>query len=71
MTNLAHVEPLTTSEHALAYGDGQLAYEPPAEIEDNLGRAAEWTIAVAIATPVIAAYGGIAYGLYRAAGAVL
>ena len=71
MTNLAHVEPLTTPEHALVYGDGQLAYEPPAEIEDNLDRAVEWTIAVAIATPVIAAYGGIAYGLYLAAGAVL
>jgi hypothetical protein len=71
MTNLAHSEPLTTFEHALVYGDGQLAYEPPAETEDDLDRAVDWTIAFAIATPVIAAYGGIAYGLYLAAGAVL
>ena len=64
MTDLAQGESLVAPEHALVYGDGQHAYEPPAELEDNLDRATHWTIAVAIFTPVLAAYGAIAYGAY-------
>ena len=68
---LAYSEPLITPERRPAYGDGHLAYEPPVEFEDELDQGrTHWTLAFAIFTPVAAAYGAIAYGLYLAAVAI-
>jgi hypothetical protein len=53
-----------------AYGEGQLSYEPPLELEEHLDRSSHATLAVAIFAPVIATYGAAAYGFYLAAHAI-
>jgi hypothetical protein len=67
---LAYSEPRISPERPPAYGDGQLAYEPPVEVEGQLDRRTQRTLALAIFMPVVAAYGAIAYGLYLGAHAV-
>ena len=67
---LAYSEPLIAPERQPAYGEGQLAYEPSVEDEGQLDRRTQSTLALAIFTPVAAAYGAIAYGLYLAADAI-
>jgi hypothetical protein len=49
-----------------AYGDARLGYEDPPKAEEHLDGGAEIALAVAIVVPVIAAYGALAYALYRA-----
>ena len=68
---LAYSEPLIAPERPPLYGDGQLAYEPCVEVEEQVDRRHDWTLTLAIFTPVLAAYGAIAYGLYMAAHAVV
>ena len=65
-------EALAYSERRItpAYGDGQLTYEAPGEVEEQLDGLTHWTLALAIFTPVATAYGAIAYGLYLAAAAI-
>lgn len=54
------------------YGDVHLSDEPSGGAEAHrLGRGTHWTLAVAIFTPVLAAYGSIAYGLYLTAEGLL
>ena len=67
MTDLAHGEQLSASAGRPAYGDGQLTYEPKAEVEECLDGRTHLVLAVAIFTPVVAAYGALAYGLYYVA----
>ena len=67
----AYGEPLTAPERPPLYGDGQLAYEHPVEVDEQVDRRHDWTLTVAIFTPVAAAYGAIAYALYVGAHAIL
>jgi hypothetical protein len=53
-----------------AYGDGRLAYEPPAKGEEHLDRERHAALAVAIFGPVAVAYAATAYGFYLAADAI-
>jgi hypothetical protein len=53
-----------------AYGDGRLTHELREKVEDDLGGAEHWRLAVAIFTPVVAAYGGVGSGLYLAANSI-
>jgi hypothetical protein len=66
---LAHSEPLVARERRPAYGEGQFAYERPAG-EEQFDRGTDRALALVIFTPVAAAYGAIAYGLYLAAEAI-
>jgi hypothetical protein len=50
------------------YGDGRLSYEEPPKAKEHLDRRHEVAVAMAIFVPVIAAYGALAFGLYRAIG---
>ena len=52
------------------YGDGRLAYEAPDKVEEHLDGTSHIVLALGIFTPVIAAYGAAAYGLYLAAQAI-
>ena len=54
-----------------AYGDARFSYVDPPKAEEHLDGRAEIALAVAIVVPVIAAYGALAYALYRAASALL
>jgi len=67
---LAYSERLIAPARGPAYGEGQLAHEPPAKVVETLERRTHWVIALAIFTPVAAAYGAILYGFYIAAGAL-
>ena len=53
-----------------AYGDGRLTYEQPPKAREHSDEA-DIALAFAIFVPVIAAYGAIAYGIYRAASALI
>jgi hypothetical protein len=60
--------------HGPAYGEvaaPPAPAEPKQETEGPLDRRTEALFALAIVTPVMAAYGAIAYGLYVAAEAIL
>lgn len=50
-----------------AYGEGRLSYEEPPKAEEHLDSRTEIALALAIFMPAIAAYGAVAYGIYRAA----
>jgi hypothetical protein len=65
-------EALAYSERRItpAYGDGQLAYEAPGEVEEQLDGLTHGSLALAIFIPVAAAYGALAYGLYLASDAI-
>ena len=54
-----------------AYGDGRISFEEPPKAEGHLDRGTEMTLAFAIVVPVFAAYGAAAYGIYRAASALI
>jgi hypothetical protein len=54
-----------------AYGEGRLSYEEPPKAQEHLNGGAETALAFAIFVPVIAAYGAIAYGIYRAASGLI
>ena len=53
------------------YGDGRLGFEAPAKSEETLQRRTEVALAVAIFVPALAAYGAVAYAVYRAASALI
>ena len=68
---LAYEEALPAyAEGQPAYGEalpvGEAADEPP----ESFDRGKDWPLAFAVLTPVIAAYGAIACGLYLAAAAI-
>jgi len=54
-----------------AYGDNRHGHEEPAVEKEHLDGRAELLIAVAIFLPVVAAYGGAGYAVYRAASALV
>ena len=54
-----------------AYGEGRISYEAPPKAEEHLDRGTEMALALAIIVPVFAAYGAAAYGIYRAASALI
>ena len=54
-----------------AFGEGRLSYEEPPKADEHLNDGAEIALAFAIFVPVIAAYGTAAYGIYRAASALI
>lgn len=53
------------------YGEGRLSYEQPPKAEERLAGRTEIALAFAIFAPAIAAYGAVAYGIYRAASALV
>jgi hypothetical protein len=53
------------------YGDGRLGFEAPAKSKETLERPTEIALAVAIFVPALAAYGVVAYAVYRAASALI
>jgi len=53
-----------------AYGEGRLSYEAPPKAEEHLAARTEIALAFAIFAPAIAAYGAVAYGVYRAVSAL-
>jgi hypothetical protein len=54
-----------------AYGEAVTVIEAADEVAERFDRGKDWPLAFAIFTPVIAAYGAIAYGLYVVANALL
>ena len=54
-----------------AYGEGRLGYEEPPTARERSDDGADIALAFAIFVPVIAAYGAVAYGIYRAASALI
>jgi len=54
-----------------AYGDATLTYEQPRRAEERLDGRAEVGLAVAIFVPAIAAYGALAYAVYRAVSSLI
>ena len=68
---------LTYEETLPAYAEGLPAYGealPVADVADDVpesfDRGKDWPLAFAVFTPVVVAYGAIAYGLYLAADAI-
>lgn len=59
------------SRYQPAYGDGQLAYAPPAKADEHLQRVTHLSLALAIFVPVVVAYVGAAYGIYRVVGGLV
>lgn len=53
-----------------AYGDARLSSEASPKVEDDLDRRTHIMLALAVFTPVAAAYGAVAYGVYLAAEAI-
>lgn len=58
------------SRHQPAYGDGRLAHDEPATIDEHMDRPLHATFAVSIFVPVLAAYLALGYGVYRAVTAI-
>jgi hypothetical protein len=54
-----------------AYGDARFSYEEPPKAAEHLDGRAEIALAAAIVVPVIAAYGALAFALYRGATALI
>ena len=54
-----------------AFGEGRLSYEKPPNAEEHPHGGTDIALAFAIFLPVIAAYGTAAYGIYRAASALI
>ena len=54
-----------------AFGEGRLSYEKPPKAGEHFNDGAQSALAFAIFVPVIAAYGAAAYGIYRAASALI
>ena len=54
-----------------AFGEGRINYEEPPKADEHLNDGAEIALAFAIFVPVIATYGAAAYGIYRAASALI
>jgi hypothetical protein len=60
----AHAEGLS------AQGETLPASEASAGIRERVDHGKDWPLVFAFFTPVVAAYGGIAFGLYKATGAI-
>ena len=54
-----------------AYGDALPVVEAADDVPERFDRGKDWPLAFAVFTPVMAAYGAAAYGLYVAASALL
>jgi hypothetical protein len=53
------------------YGEGRLSYMEPPKSKEHLDRRHEIALAMTIFAPVFAGYCAIAFGLYRAVGALI
>ena len=54
-----------------AYGDGQIAYAPPAKPDARQQRVTQVSLGLAIFAPVVAVYVVAVYGIARAIGALV
>jgi hypothetical protein len=61
----------TPSRSQPAYGEGRLAYEPSAKVEEALESGRHAALALAIFCPAAAAYAAMAYALYLAVNAII
>ena len=69
---LAYEETLPAyAEGLAAYGEALPVADAAADVPESFDRGKDWPLAFVIFTPVVAAYGAVAYGLYVAASTLL
>jgi hypothetical protein len=54
-----------------AYGEGRLSFEAPPKSQEHLDAGTELALAFVIFVPVLAVYGAVGYGVYRAVSALM